>query len=276
MDWRPEARTFVAGGVRSIGEGSSITHDTRSYATLLLNHESGDVFDNPRRKPFDFIDFVAELNFGAEVALGNVQIRGDLASWPLGGPSSPNHVFALVQHFDYMNNTAYVFGGQSVGGALSSRFRLSDRVGVTTRLDADVIVLGAVNSEHANLAEVANPERVREYDYGPGLGATVRANLLLSGRPVLTALYRFAWISVTNGSVYHQGTIGSDADHYIQGGGLRLVVPVKGGLGIGGDVFVFLRDSYFSHTDSANGQEVVQHVRQRNPQVRAYVAVSIH
>ena len=126
MDWRPPGgATFVATGVRSIGEGSSITNNTKSYATILLNHNYGDVFDTTRRKPFDFIDFVAELNFGEKVGLGNVQIRGNLASWPLG--SSHDHVFALVQHFDYMNNTAYEFGGQSVGGALSSRFRLSNK-----------------------------------------------------------------------------------------------------------------------------------------------------
>jgi hypothetical protein len=275
MDWRPPGgTTFVATGVRSIGEGSSITHDTRSYATLLLNHQYGDVFENTRRKPFDFVDLVAELNFGSEVALGNVQIRGDLASWPLGEAPAPRHVLQLVQQFDYQNNTAYVFGGQSVGVALSSRFRLSRRLGLRTRVDAEGILLGAVNSEYARLAEVENTERVREYDYGPGAGTTVRADVSWAERPLLSALYRFAWLSVSNGSVYNEGSIGSDADHYIQGGGVRLVVPLKWSLGIGADAFLFLRDSHFALTDSATGRRVAQHVRQRNPQLRVYVAVS--
>lgn len=275
MDWRPPGgRSWVAAGVRSIGEGSSITNDTKSYATLLLNHTYGDVFENTRRKPFDYIDMVAEMNFGGEkVALGNVQIRGDLASWPLGGASA-NHVLQLVQHFDYMNNTAYEFGGQSLGAALSSRFRLSSRLGLTTRLDADGIILGGINSEYSHLADVANPERLREYDYGPGVGAAVVANLTLSGRPLLSALYRFAWISVTNGSVYNKHGFGSDADHYIQGGGVRMVIPVKGSLGVGADAYLFLRDSYFSLVRLNSGLEADQHIRQRNPQLRVYLAVN--
>jgi Domain of unknown function (DUF3943) len=273
MDWRPPGgSTFVATGVRSIGEGSSITNNTKSYFTILLNHSYGEVFDTTRRKPFDYIDFVAELNFGEKVGLGNVQIRGNLASWPLG--SSHDHVFALVQHFDYMNNTAYEFGGQSLGGALSSRFQLSKKVVLKTRLDADGILLGAVNSEYSKYAIVGVEERVREYDYGPGFGTSARADLVLSGHPLLSALYRFAWISVSNGSVYNVGTVGSDADHYIQLGGLRLVIPIKGGLGIGADAYVFLRDSYFSLKDSATGEYVAQHIRQRNPQARIYLAMS--
>jgi hypothetical protein len=274
MDWRPPGgRSWVAAGVRSIGEGSSITNNTKSYATLLLNHTYGDVFENPRRKPFDYIDMVAEINFGEKVALGNVQIRGDLASWPLGGASS-SHVLQVVQHFDYMNNTAYEFGGQSIGAALSSRFRLSDKLGLTTRLDADGILLAGINSEYAHLADVANPERLREYDYGPGLGASAAVNLTLSGRPLLSALYRFAWISVTNGSVYNKDGIGSDADHYIQGGGVRLVIPVKGGLGIGADAYLFLRNSDFALIRLNTGQELPQHISQRNPQLRVYLAVN--
>ncbi len=207
MDRRPpHSRTFLAVGARSIGEGSSITHNTKTYASILLNHDYGNVFDATRRKPFDYIDFVAELNLGAEVALGNVQIRGNLASWPL--TSSHDHVFALVQHFDYMNNTAYKFGGQSLGGALTSRFRLSDRVLLRTRLDADGILMGAINAEYSKLADVPNRENLREYDYGPGLGATGRADLVLSGHPVLSALYRFAWIDVKNGSTFNYARLG--------------------------------------------------------------------
>jgi len=274
MDWRPKAaRTFVATGVRSIGEGASLAHDTQTYATILLNHSHGDVFANQRRGPFDYVDFIAELNFGAKVALSNVQIRGDLASWPLGGPSA-DHVFALVQHFDYQNNTAYLFGGQSVAASLSSRFRTSNRAGVTTRLDGEVILLGAVNSEYSQLADVANPERLREYDYGPGLGTTARADLLISGRPLLSALYRFTWISVTNGSVYEKGSYGLDANHYLQSAGLRLDVPVKRQLGIGADAFYFLRNSDFTVTNSVTGREGIQHIRQRNPQLRFYLSTN--
>jgi hypothetical protein len=273
MDWRPKGgRTMVATGFRSIGEGSSITNNTQSYATILLNHTYGDVFENTRRKPFDHIDFTGEVNFGEKVGLGNVQIRGDLASWLVG--SEGNHALQLVQYFDYINNNAFEFGGQSVGAAFSSRYRLSDRFGLTTRFDANGIVLGAVNSDYAWLADVAEQERYREYDYGPGAGASAMAALSLNGRPLVAALYRFAWIDVRNGSLYNQGTIGSNADHYIQMAGVRLVIPVRGGLGVGADAYVFLRDSHYAVRDSATGEELTKDVTQRNPQLRVYLSMT--
>jgi hypothetical protein len=275
MDWRPQGgRTLLAVGVRVIGRGESITDNTETYGTVLLNHSYGDVFENERRKPFDYLDFVGELNFGEKTRLDNVQIRGNLAAWPLGSPTSPKHVVAIVQHFDYMNNNAYEFGGQSVGAALFSRFKLSEKVGLITRLDSDAIVLGAVNADYSWLADVADQERIREYDYGPGLGAMATASLTLAGRPLLTALYRFAWISVSNGSVYNEGNVGSNADHYLQGGGLRLFIPVKGGLGLGADAYLFFRDSHYVLIDAQDGVERRQDIHQRNPQVRVYLALN--
>ena len=278
QDWRPPGETnFLAVGARTIGEGDSLSHNVDSSATILLNHDYGNVFDNPRRKPYDYIDFVGELNLGGG-GLENVQIRGNLFSWPLGeNKAAPNHVLAVVQHFEYMNNPAYKFGSQSIGPALLSRFRLSDKLMLRTRLDGVVgLLLAGINSEYAYLADVPNQERLREYDYGPGLGAAASASLLLSGRPFLSALYRFDWVSVTNGSVYDKGDAGAglDANHYIQAGGVRLVIPIKGGLGIGGDAYVFIRNSDFIVTDSVTGREHTDHVHQRNPQARVYLAVT--
>jgi uncharacterized protein DUF3943 len=286
QDWRPPGETnFVAVGYRTIkdtatvtlasGESRDISRETDHTATVVLNHDYGNVFDNPRRKPYDYIDFVAELNVGGTFSLENVQIRGNLFSWPLGDKSSPNHVLAVVQHFEYMNNTAYKFGSQSIGPALLSRFRLSDRFTLRTRVDGVVgLLLAGINSEYSFLADVPNRERLREYDYGPGLGTAVQASLLLSGRPLLTALYRFDWVTVHNGSVYDRELEGLDAEHYIQAVGVRLVIPLKGGLGIGGDLYEFLRDTDFMFTDAVTGQGRTEHVRQHNPQARVYVALT--
>ncbi len=273
IDWRPKgSRTMVATGFRSIGEGSSITNDTQSYATILLNHTYGDVWENTRRKPFDYIDFVGELNFGEKVGLGNVQIRGDLASWILG--DGGNHAFQLVQYFDYINNNAYEFGGQALGAALSSRFRLSDRFGLMTRVDGNAILLGAVNSDYSWLADVAEQERYREYDYGPGLGASASVALSMNGRPLLAALYRFAWLDVRNGSIFNKEAVGLSADHYIQQAGLRLIVPLKGNLGLGADGYVFLRQSDYILTETDAAKSRRQDISQRNPQLRVYLAIN--
>ena len=70
-----------------------------------------------------------------------------------------------------MNNTAYEFGGQSLGAALSSRFRLSDRSARRRGVDADGILLGGPSTRSTRSSPWSPiEERVREYDYGPGLG----------------------------------------------------------------------------------------------------------
>jgi len=201
-----------------------------------------------------------------------VQIRGDLASWLIG--DGGNHALQFVQYFDYLNNNAYEFGGQSVGVALSSRFRLSDRFGLATRVDANGIILGAVNSDYSKLADVAEQERYREYDYGPGLGASASVALSMNGRPLLSALYRFAWIDVSNGSIYNKGSLGLTADHYVQAAGLRLIVPLKGSLGLGADGYVFLRQSDYVLTVADPNLRRRQDVSQRNPQLRVYLAMN--
>ena len=50
------------------------------------------------------------------------------------------------------------------------------------------------------------------------------------------------------------------------------MIPIKGNLGVGADAYLFLRDSYFSLVRLTSGLQADQHIRQRNPQARIYVA----
>jgi hypothetical protein len=264
------SRVLLGVGSESVGEGSSISSNTQTYPMILFNQGYGNIFDTERRKPFDTMEFVGEIDLGDKTALDNVQVRGDVASWPL----SSNHVVHLVQYFDYMNNDSYEFGGQSFSLSLSSRFRLSEKVHLTTRVDGIGLVLGGVNSDYSWLADVADQERIREYDYGPGLGAMARATLSLSGHPLLQAFYRYQHMDVSNGSVFHGDQLGADADHDLHAAGLRLVVPIIRNLGIGVDGLYFDRDSHYIFTHPETGEVREQDVDQRNPQLRIYLAFS--
>jgi hypothetical protein len=86
---------------------------------------------------------------------------------------------------------------------------------------------------------------------------------------VLSLLYRYQWISVSNGSVYSKGqsSQGADANHYIQAAGGRFVIPIFGRLGLGADAYVFLRKSRYS-------DPAFHDIDQRNPQVRVFVALN--
>ena len=172
----------MAGG-RVIGEGQSITENTNYYGFLEGNVQYGSPFTNERRKPFDRFDTGLQLNLGDKTAVGRLQIRGDLASWPLGSEEVPRHVFAITQDFDYVNNEAYEYGGQSFGLTLFSAYGDPTGTHLWTRLTGYVSPMAAVNADYSFLADVADAERFREYDYGPGLGAAVEMLLIRRLRP---------------------------------------------------------------------------------------------
>jgi hypothetical protein len=267
MDWRPPwGSTLVGVGVRLVGT-DAITNNTQTYGNLILDHSYGNPFDNPRRKPFDNMDMTLQLTAGEKSPISILRIRGDLWEKPLGKRETPDHVFAITQFYDYMNNNTFEFGGQSVAASLLSRFWLTDTARIRTRVSALVLSLGAVNSDYAEIAKVANRERLREYDYGPGVGVDTQADLVVSARTVVTLAYRFQWINVSNGSIYSKGvsSLGSDANHYVQYGLARVFIPIFRKFGLGADGFLFLRKSRYSEPGFDD-------IDQRNPRLRVFLA----
>jgi hypothetical protein len=280
-DWRPPYLGLqLYAGARVIGEGESITNNTNYYGFFEGTLQFGSAFLNERRKPFDRFDTSMQLNFGEKTRVGQLTIRGDLASWKLGEDrDNPKHVFAITQDFDYVDNEAYEYGGQFFGGSLFSRFGTLEGTRLVTRLTGYLSPMAAVNADYSFLGDVANRERFREYDYGPGIGAGFEAVAARKGRPFLAFSYRYAYISVRNGSIWNpkdpvelplpDGTEeieleGSDANHHVHRFGLRLLIPFGDTWGMGADGRIFYRDS--TYTDP----RLIDRT-QRVPEVRVYL-----
>jgi hypothetical protein len=280
-DWRPPSLGLqLYAGARVIGEGESITNNTNYYGFIEGTLQFGSAFFNERRKPFDRFDTSMQLNFGEKTRVGQLTIRGDLASWKLGeDKENPRHVFAITQDFDYVDNEAYEYGGQFFGGSLFSGFGTLEGTRLVTRLTGYLSPMAAVNADYSFLGDVANRERFREYDYGPGIGAGFEAVAARKGRPFLAFSYRYAYISVRNGSIWNpkdpvelplpDGTEeieleGSDANHHVHRFGLRLLVPFGDTWGVGADGRIFYRDS--TYTDP----RLIDRT-QRVPEVRVYL-----
>ena len=265
-DWRPQRldlQTTV--GARVIGEGASLTHDANMYGFLELDLRYGDAFA-PSRRPFDRFDAAMQLNLGDKTRLGRMLIRGDLWSKPLGGAAEPRHVLAIVQDFDYIDNEAYVYGGQGFGLALFSR-RDVGQATLRSRALGYFVAGAAVNADYSFLAEIPNPRQQRDYDYGAGTGAALE--LLLTGPTRLTGSfsYRYTLIAVRNGSLYNppEAPTGSSANHHVHRGTLMLTVPFRTGMWLGGEFALFYRDSRYSAPELIDA-------KQRNPEVRVFLA----
>jgi hypothetical protein len=271
-DWRPEFQLAVRAGGRVIGQGESISENTNTYGFLEFVVNYGNAWDDERHRPYDRFDVWSQSNFGDKTRQGLLLIRGDLFTKPLG--DGKTHVLTLQQDFDYIDNEAYEYGGQSLGPALLSRFRPNANLRLLTRVQAYAILLGAVNSDYAFLADVADRERYREYDYGPGVGGAVEVYLQRKDQPLVTARYRYSYISVSNGSIYNSPDrgLGLDAAHHIQQANVKLEVPITRTFSVGADGSMFFRRSHYDVTSAtpelAPGRRTIT---QRNPEVRVFV-----
>jgi hypothetical protein len=276
-DWRPDFQLAIRAGGRVMGEGESITENTNTYGFMEWVLSYGDPWDGKDHRPYDRFDVAAQSNFGDKTRLGRLLIRGDLFTKPLG--DGTKHALTLQQDFDYIDNEAYEYGGQSIGPALLSQFQPSSTLRLITRLQAYGILLGAVNSDYSQLADVANQERIREYDYGPGFGGAVELYLQRKYLPLVTARYRYSRINVSNGSIYNGETssgakIGLDSDHDVHQLNVKLEIPIHGSLTIGADGSVFFRRSRYNITEDTPefGEARRQTITQRNPEARLFLA----
>ncbi len=271
-DWRPPTLGMqLAMGTRVIGEGQSIAENTNAYGFAEFDVQYGSAFENERRKPFDRFDGAVQVNFGDKSRVGLLQVRGDLWSKPLGGPAGPDtrHALAIIQDFDYIDNEAYEYGGQGFGLGLFSRFGSGD-TRLTTRAVGYVVAAAAVNADYSYLADIPDPRELRDYDYGAGAGAAAELLLHRKGRPLAFLTYRYTLISVKNGSIYNpeDGPEGSSSRHHIHRVALRVTVPVAKRLALGGDAWLFYRDSNYDSPE-------LQDKSQRNPEARLYLSWDI-
>ena len=252
------SNTLVA-GVRSVGEGR-LSESSETHAFFEVDLTYGSMFALERNKPFDFFTLGAQINFRDKKALGRLQVRGNLYSRDLKVTDDRRPVFLAVHNFDYFNNNVYEFGGQSVSALLLSNWDFTDRVRLVTQFDVSGMIMGAVNSEFAFVAEVPGVrERLREYDFGTGAGGRAGGSLFVGEHRVADVHYRLNWIATLNGSELN----GSDAHHIIHSLAVRTKVPVTGNFGVGADWSVFLRNSYFNHPNAYD-------ISQRSPQLRVY------
>ena len=271
-EWRPDFQLGLRAGGRVIGQGSSISENTNKYGFFELALNYGNPWDSERHAPYDRFDVITQSNFGDKTRVGRLLIRGDLFTKRLG--DGKTHLLTLQQDFDYIDNEAYEYGGQALGPGLLSRFDLNSKLTLYTRLQAFFIILGATKADYSFLADVANQERLREYDYGPGAGTSIEAYLQRKNMPLLTARYRYSYIDVSNGSTYSGDNFGLGSNHNVQQAQLKLEIPLFAGLAVGADGSLFFRRSHYD-VDASTFPRVQPGrytVTQRNPEARVFVS----
>lgn len=196
-EWRPKAMFGVLDvGYRqtasTFGAGEAQTGSDQWNVTFNLSY--GDPIKDLGRAPFSYFAIRADLAGPSETGyLSQLNARGSLASWALG--ENRRHQVAVSLEYDYFNNPAFEYGGQSVQVGLVSTIGAP---GATwwgqTHFLFNGVILGATQSDYNQQLEGRN------YDYGPGLGTILGARLLYKNRLLGTAAYTGLWIHTIDGT----------------------------------------------------------------------------
>lgn len=121
-----------------------------------------------------FHNFYAEVEAGGgdSTYLNTVQVSGSLKTWKMKEDSAQLHLYSITMNYDYLKNSAFEYGGQSMYFKLLSNWRRQRATKIYSEIGSGVVVLGAVPDKYLFYGEGRN------YDYGPGL--TVTANVVVS------------------------------------------------------------------------------------------------
>lgn len=211
--WRPSAILGVMDlgyrrTVQSIGSGNIETGSNQWNASFLLSY--GDPAKDLSRSPFSYFSLRADLAGPSNEGLVNqISARGSLTAWPLDARG--RHQVAASLEYDYFNNPAFEYGGQSVQLGLVSNIGAPGKVwwGQTSFLFNGVL-LGAAKSDYFQSTGARN------YDYGPGLGTILSGRILYRNRLQGTVGYTGLWIHTVDGtqSAHYQDALLIEARYW--------------------------------------------------------------
>lgn len=216
-------------GARHTGETGA--EEARTGAYFAFNWVYGDPFHEvDDQKPYDFFTLGFQVNGNDDkTRLGRLQTEGTLYAQNLHQTEKSHHIFRFTQHFDYLNNLEVETGGSSLGAAFMSRLKLSDEFDLVGQAEPSALLIWGVDSEYAQFTG-------RDYDFGAGAGLRLGAGLRYNDNDVVDAFYLLFWQHTLNGAIGNQ---------FISFLGVRLMWPLMGDFGLGGQYFLTTQDSYY-------------------------------
>ncbi len=209
-------------------EGDGVTGTAgRGQVFLGLGLRYGDPFLADIHKPFDSFTVDASIISHQGHLLSQADVQGLLAATSLARRPGWQLLLAAYQSYDYFDIRTYEVGAQSFSGSLLFRHELRGDVDLRAALHVRGLALAAITS---NPAETNG----RGYDYGPGVGLTLRAACGSWPWEYVSVEVKTSWIHTLNGAPY---------DHLIHEGRVQADVPIFRGLGLGGNFQLFRRDT---------------------------------
>jgi hypothetical protein len=238
-DWRTG---FMRGrfdiGWRVVTDSVQIEADDfrENFVTVGIDFDYGDPHDLEFSRPFDFFEVTVNLVSNENKPLTSLFVNGLLVRTDLRNTERSDLRFGVTHRYSYINSKFFESGNQSFGAGLLWRRRTGQVSDLRARVGVEGIVLGAISSEYADVVG-------RSYDYGPGVGWGLQVTWEHRNRELVKLDYHSWLIHTVNGA---QG-----GEHISSIASLRGVLPLFGPLGIGAEVAVVQRNSYYSELEDS-------------------------
>lgn len=181
-------------GLRRVAENSGELFSKGSnewFASARLQY--GNPFKD-FKTPFDNFMVYVEIGNADSSKINTIQVQGSLWSKIVGGGEHSLHLLRLTMDYDYIHNSAFEYGGQSVMMSWMANYEASKKLHFYTELGGGVVILGAVPDDYLYYGEGRN------YDYGPGVSYEAKGVLNYDDKIFCSANYRGGWTTTLNGN----------------------------------------------------------------------------
>jgi hypothetical protein len=233
-------RLSLDGGYREVNPDSEPRDDVTG-GFLRFRMDFGSPFEGRRGGPFDVFEFDMTLYAGDQNIFGSLAVRGNLLTRDLKRGGASEHVWAVVQSYEYDDVSAYQYGSQNVGLRLESMWKLGAGASAVTRIQGGAILFGTLDSALRPVGEIPSSWSLRPFDYTTGFDGRIEGETQI-GRFRGGASWRSSWMTSLN----HNSANGGNANHWVHQGRLSAQIRIGRLLGLGGDFRLWLRDSSYS------------------------------
>ena len=197
-------------GIRRIDtqHGDFLTKGVNSwFASFRLVYTTG---DREEKKPFE--DFMVYTEFADEdttrysYRFNAMNIHGLLYGRGLLEQVPGRHQWSVSANYDYFNNKSFFYGGQSVNANFTSYFEIRRGIRLDAGVGAGAVLLAAVPDDHAD------PDKNRDYNYGPGVSVRAHGILDIANRFRFSTRYNSGYLFTVSGteSTHSLHTVSSD------------------------------------------------------------------
>jgi hypothetical protein len=227
-----------------VSAGGILVNDVRTFGTgpvgfvLNADFDYGNPFEKRYRKPYDYFQLRADMNFG----LGRKFVDNVVGYGILSGTNvkvgNAEALVGLFQHFDYWDNKAFELCTMSFGGGIITMLPLAK--GTNLYIDAHLAAIPfAGNSTQTG----PDTSQVRDYNFGGGAQAKCAITLNVNGVVSATLLSYYYWIHTY---------VGLSGNNYIGIIKPRIELHLFSIVGIGFEQRVYYENRYLHYFPAMN------------------------